>query len=165
MAADGFDHNGGGMTRSLRTRTALLAAALALSGCNDIPFFGANTPVEEARDRAPNLVAIVSAEPAVEAGEPLPDIRLGGQSWVASGEFYELPDRLVSPVGSVDGRVFYGFTWDDPPHDRLFVLRQNGRWQAYRPLLGIDRSGGSGDHAPAAETHAPAAEADEHTEH
>lgn len=137
------------MIRTIRW-SAAAAAVLALPGCNDIPFYGANTPVEEARHAAPQQVAIVSAEPGVNPGEPLPDIQLAGQSWVASGELYRLPDDILSPAGSVAGQVFYGLTWDEPPHDRLFVPRPGGRWQAYRPLLGMDRTRGSAEQAPGA---------------
>lgn len=142
MAARGPHHNGVGMRRSSATSTLILAAAMALAGCNDIPFYGRNTPVEEARVTPPLQVATVSAEPGVSAGEPLPDIRVGGQSWVASGELYELPDAILVPAGSVGGRVFYALSWDAAPYDRLFVVRPDRRWQVYRPLVGGDRASG-----------------------
>lgn len=136
----------------------LTALGLLAGGCADVGLAHVNTPLAETRMAPPAQVATVSAEPALDPGGPLPDIRLGGQRWVATGAFLHLPDRHVQPVGSAAGHLFYAFRWDQPPFDRLLASRPGGLWQEYREVVGADRVGGrepaagaaAGEEAPAA---------------
>lgn len=128
--------------------SAPLGAALVLCGCNDIPMGGRNVPEAEARSAPVYHVVASSAEARAQPGLPLPDVRLGGQAFTASGGTLDVPDRFLRSAGAVEGRVFYALTWDTPPHDRLLVAQPDGRWQEYLPVVGGDRAGGSAEAAP-----------------
>lgn len=105
--------------RSIRRFAAGLLTVVAVAGCQTR---GENLPLEEARTRVivpdvPERVPLFPPPPP-----PSPDVvRMGGGLWQPGFQQFNLPQRLVQPVGSAGGQTFYALSWDRQPFDRLLV--------------------------------------------
>lgn len=114
---------------------AVLVISATLGGCR---FIGKNTPLEEARFRVPKTVreTQVRMQPAPPSEFPRERFRIGDQEWIVTATEYQLPDRVVRPVGTSDGLVFYALAWDEPPFDRLLapMPQRAGTWQEFAEI-------------------------------
>lgn len=118
----------------MRMETLTIAAAfaiLALAGCKDVGLEGLNTPLEEATHAPPQQPSVVMMEGGTAAAEHVGPVRVGNQRWIPGGPPIEMEEAAVQSVGSAAGRIFYAFTWDEPPYDRLLVPARDGEWQEY----------------------------------
>lgn len=118
----------------MRMETRTIAAAfaiLALAGCKDVGLEGLNTPLEEAMHAPPQQPSVVMMEGGAAAAEHVGPVRVGNQRWIPGGPPIEMEEGAVQSVGSAAGRIFYAFTWDEPPYDRLLAPARNGEWQEY----------------------------------
>ncbi|MEN8373991.1 MAG: hypothetical protein ABFS34_00925 [Gemmatimonadota bacterium] len=119
-------------------RWQVLAAGLALAGCEDAGLRGAQLqPLREAA-LVESGFETVAADPDVEAGHSSAMVRLGRQAWVATAEVIDVPRADIRSVGGAEGRVFSALRWDSAPYDRLLVETRDGRWQVYAPVIGVD---------------------------
>lgn len=118
--------------------SALVLAALLLTGCSDMGLDAGPIPLEEARQAPPHdLVAAVHARPA-DAGETLV---VDGRLWVPWGLPTAYEREALRSVGSAHGTTVYAHSWDRSPFDALFVPAA-GTWQGYAAVIGRSGAGG-----------------------
>lgn len=117
-----------GRHRGVRPGLAVLALAVGLAGCRDSGLPDTNLPLQEAQHR----------EFAFPAYQPLADnvpVVVEGRRWIRSAAVEEIPDRLLTPVATVDGTQLYAVRGMRAPYHRLYARVGPGRWA---PFLRLD---------------------------
>ncbi len=118
--------------RSSYRAGGILLVALTWAGCQTK---SENLPLEVARNRVVWPTATERAAPAT-VSFPEEVVRMAGGLWQVGFKEYQLPERLVQPVGSAGGLTFYALSWDAAPYGRL-LAGVPGRPGAYREFLGV----------------------------
>lgn len=124
-----------------RTLIVTCAAALGLTACKDVGLSGLNRPFEDAEHASPEaLVVAVHGEtqgaadvmagaetvaPVAQEGELGAErkrpVAIGDRFYIVSGRAQEVPQDMLRPIGSFQGRSLYALTWDEQPFDRLYT--------------------------------------------
>ena len=115
------------MRRSGDLVRALVVSAvcvLGLSGCKDNGLPDKNLPLEEARHRTFRYLAY---QPNA-ANVP---VAVAGQQWIGGLPVESIPDRLLVPVGIVEGTALYALRGRSAPYARLYSPVGEGRWRPF----------------------------------
>ena len=115
------------MRRSVDLVQALVVSAmcvLGLSACKDNGLPDKNLPLEEARYRT-------SSYPAYQPNAANTQVTVAGQQWIGSLPVESIPDRLLVPLGMVEGTALYALRGRSAPYARLYSPVGEGRWRPF----------------------------------
>jgi hypothetical protein len=117
---------GGKMNRFGRVavRAIAVGAVAGLGACVDSGLPDRNLPHEAARNRE---FAYAAYQPTA-SNTP---IAVAGRHWIGSLPVESIPDRMLVPVGNVEGTVIHALRGRSAPYDRLYAPVGEGRWRPY----------------------------------
>lgn len=99
-------------------------ALILVAGCRDSGLPHRNTPADQARLQAWRYPVYEVATPLTDAAAGV--YTLGEQRFIATAAVEHVPERLLRPVGTAQGRQLFALSWDRSPFDRLYMVGPDG---------------------------------------